>query len=83
MAIKPTRTPKAPARIPDALRNFDSLPDSAYVREPVVCALLSRSSTSIWRDAKEGRIPKPKKLGPRTTAWNVGELRAHLGKAAV
>lgn len=69
--------------IPEALANFDSLPDSAYVRQPVVEALFACSSASVWRGVAAGRIPKPKKLSPRATCWNVGELKktlAVLGK---
>jgi predicted DNA-binding transcriptional regulator AlpA len=64
--------------IPIALVNFDSLPDSAYVRLPVVKALFACSSASVWRGVAAGRIPKPKKLSPRTTCWNVGALRKSL-----
>lgn len=63
--------------IPDALKNFDSLPDSASVRQPVVEALFACSATTVWRRVNSGLIPKPKKLGS-ITAWNVGELRAVL-----
>lgn len=64
--------------IPEALKNFDFLPDSASVRQPVVQALFACSSASVWRGVKAGRIPKPRKLSPRTTCWNVGELRETL-----
>ncbi|SFN15657.1 helix-turn-helix transcriptional regulator [Nitrosomonas communis] len=64
--------------IPEALKNFDQLPDTANVRQPIVQALYACSSASIWRGVKAGRIPKPRKLSPRTTCWNVGELRAAL-----
>ncbi len=62
----------------DSLYNFDKLPDSAYVRLPVVTNLYAISATSVGRNVKTGHIPKPKKLTSRTTAWNVGELRAAL-----
>lgn len=64
--------------IPDALRHFDSLPDAAYVRQPVVEALFSCSGPTVWRRVKDGRIPKPRKLSDRVTAWNVGSLRLTL-----
>ena len=67
--------------IPAALKNFDQLPDSASVRQPVVQALYACSPASIWRGVKAGRIPKPRKLSPRTTCWNVGELKAALAAA--
>jgi predicted DNA-binding transcriptional regulator AlpA len=69
--------------IPDALKNFDSLPDSAHVRQPVVEALFGYSASTVWRRVKSGHIPKPEKMGPRTSAWNVGKLRRVLrGEAA-
>lgn len=66
------------ASIPEALKNFDQLPDAANVRQPVVQALYACSRASVWRGVNAGRIPKPRKLSPRTTCWNVGELRAAL-----
>jgi len=66
--------------VSDALRNFDSLPDSANVRQPVVEALYACSPSSVWRGVKALRIPAPRKLSPRTTAWNVGELRVALAR---
>ncbi|HAF01304.1 MAG TPA: transcriptional regulator [Methylophilaceae bacterium] len=64
-----------------SLKNFDFLPDSASVRQPVVQALYACSAASIWRGVKAGRIPAPRKLSPRTTCWNVGELRQALAAA--
>lgn len=66
------------SRIPEALENFDRLPDSAFVREPVVAALYACSSATVWRRVRDGGIPAPKKLSARVTAWNVGELRKAL-----
>lgn len=62
----------------ETLQHFDSLPDSAHVRLPIVQALYACSPASIWRGVKAGRIPKPRKLSPRTTCWQVAELRASL-----
>lgn len=70
-----TALDRAHADIPAALKQFDSLPDSANVRLPIVAALNGISAPTVWRWVKAGRIPNPKKLGPNTTAWNVGELR--------
>ena len=64
--------------LPDALKHFDSLPDSANVRLPVVQALWSCSSATVWRMVKRGTLPEPRKLSKRVTAWNVGELRKAL-----
>ena len=67
-----------PGAIPDALKNFDSLPDSANVRQPVVEALFGCSATTVWRMVKRGTLPAPRKLSDRITAWQVGELREVL-----
>lgn len=67
--------------IPSALQYFDQLPDSANVRQPIVEALFACSSTTLWRRVKDGRIPKPRKLSDRVTAWRVGELRRSLAKS--
>ena len=67
--------------IPEALRNFDSLPNSANVRLPVVCGLVGASPMTIWRMSADGRLPAPRKLSPKVTVWNVGELRQRLQAA--
>ena len=64
--------------IPEALKNFSLLPAEANVRQPVVQGLYACSAASVWRGVNAGRIPKPRKLSPRTTCWNVGELRQAL-----
>lgn len=69
------------AGIPDALAHFDSLPDAAFVRLPVVEALHDVGPATIWRWSKSGRLPAPVKIGPNTTAWNVGSLRRAMAKA--
>ncbi|MEF8712876.1 MAG: AlpA family phage regulatory protein [Accumulibacter sp.] len=76
-------TDSAPVRIKevgisDALKNFDSLPDSASVRLPVVRALKACSAATVWRMVRRGDLPAPRKLSQRITAWNVGELRKAL-----
>ena len=58
--------------------DFDTQPNSANVPAPFVAKLYGVSLATVWRWAREGRIPKPHKFGPMTTRWNVGELRASL-----
>jgi predicted DNA-binding transcriptional regulator AlpA len=65
-----------------ALANFQSLPNEAKTRLPVVAALYGISQATVWRRVKSGHIPAPHKAGLRTTCWNVGELRAHLAGVA-
>ncbi len=70
------------SEVPAALVNFDFLPDSAHVRLATVAALWACSPATVWRGVKSGRIPAPRKLSPKTTAWNVGELRRALHPVA-
>lgn len=74
----PTRATPSPA-----LERFDSLPDSAMVDVKTVAAILSRSETSIWRDARNDKMPRPLKVGPASTRWNVGAIRRHLAALEV
>jgi predicted DNA-binding transcriptional regulator AlpA len=64
--------------LPIALRHFDSLPNSAFIREPIVLALWGMSSATIRRRVKDGVFPKPRKLSKRVSAWNIAELRRAL-----
>ena len=80
MQGKPTRPA---SEISDALKHFDSLPDAAYVRVPVVAALFACSAMTIWRRSQAGTLPAPRKLSEAVTAWNVGELRKVLNKPAL
>lgn len=66
---------------------FDSLPDSAFIREsqlvqspkrPNSPAPLPFSAPTLWRKVKAGTFPKPIKLSERVTAWNVGTVRAWM-----
>lgn len=61
-----------------SVAQFDSLPDSALIRDRGVAAVLSISRNSVWRWCREGRLPRPVKIGARTTGWKVGAIRAFL-----
>lgn len=63
------------ASVPEVLKHIDDYPDDAQVRLPVVMALFGCSASTVWRGVKSGHIPKPDKLTPRTTSWNLGRLR--------
>ena len=78
-----TTLPKAQSALPDALVNFDLLPDSANVRQPVVEGLFGCSSATVWRMVKRGTLPAPRKLSARVTAWNVGALRQALNSEVI
>lgn len=78
MPATPTRKGSNKPALPAALKNFDSLPNAATVRAPIVAELFGISEVTVWRWSKSGRLPEPKKVGPNTTGWNVGELRQCL-----
>lgn len=55
---------------------FDSiLPEVGFVRLPDVLKVYPVSKSHWWAGVKEGRYPKPVKLGPKITAWRVGDIR--------
>lgn len=61
------------------------LPDTGFVRLPSILAVLPISRTAFLTGCKEGRYPKPIKLGPRTTVWKAEDIRrllADLGREA-
>ena len=69
---------KATAKLNRKPIPFDQLPDCAWVRKPTLMALFSVSDTTLWRWGREGRIPKPTLIGPRVSAWRVGDIRRFL-----
>lgn len=42
---------------------------------PPIPALIPVGKTSWWNGVKSGKYPKPVKLGERTTAWRVEDIR--------
>ena len=38
------------------------------------------SKSTWWQGVKDGRFPKPQKLGPRTTVWRAEDIRALFEK---
>ncbi|MCD8498104.1 MAG: AlpA family phage regulatory protein [Alphaproteobacteria bacterium] len=52
------------------------LPETGFVRLPEVLRVFPVSKSTWWAGVKEGRYPKPVKLGPKMTAWRVEDIRA-------
>ena len=42
---------------------------------PPIPAIIPVGKSTWWAGVKSGRYPKPVKLGPRTTAWRVEDIR--------
>jgi predicted DNA-binding transcriptional regulator AlpA len=53
-----------------------ALPPEGFVRLPTVLQVLGIGKTSLWTGIRKGRYPRPVKLGPRTAAWRVEDIRA-------
>lgn len=75
---------------PENSRSFDALPDSAYLRESQLVnkpgnptPIIPASASTLWRWVKAGTFPAPRKLGPKLTAWRVGDVRAWLQQQTV
>ncbi len=61
------------------------LPQAGFVRLPGILAPngpIPVSRSTWWAGIKDGRYPKPVKLGPRITAWRVEDIRALISEAA-
>lgn len=52
------------------------LPETGFLRLPQVLKVFPISKSSWWAGVKAGQYPKPVKLGPKTTAWRVEDIRA-------
>ena len=53
-----------------------ALPSVGYVRLPQILEIFPISKSSWWEGCRSGVFPKPVKLGPRTSAWRVEDIRA-------
>lgn len=51
------------------------LPETGYLRLPEVLSIFPVSKSTWWAGIKLGRYPSGIKIGPRTTAWRVEEIR--------
>ena len=64
--------------------NHGELPSTGFVRHPSILAPngpIPVSKSTWWTGVKDGRFPKPVKLGPRITAWRVDDIRALIDTA--
>ena len=52
------------------------LTEDFFLRLPQVLELIPISKSAWWQGCKEGRFPKPIKLGPRTSAWRSSDIAA-------
>lgn len=61
------------------ISNTHHLPFQGYLRIPqIVPHLVPVSKSTWWAWVKEGKAPKPHKLGPKITAWKASEIHQFL-----
>lgn len=48
-----------------------------------VAAVIPVSKSKWWAGVQSGRYPAPVKLGPKTTAWRVEDIRALIAQPAI
>jgi prophage regulatory protein len=49
---------------------------------PPIPALIPVGKSTWWDGVRTGRYPRPRKLGPRTTAWRVEDILSLIDRAA-
>lgn len=62
-----------------------NLPETGFLRLPSVIAPggpIPVSKSTWWSGVRDGRFPKPVKLGPRITAWRAEDIRALIESLA-
>jgi predicted DNA-binding transcriptional regulator AlpA len=61
----------------------NTLPETGFVRLPIVLAVYPVSKSTWWAGIKSGRFPAGVKLSEATTAWRVEDIRALIESAGV
>ncbi len=51
-----------------------------YLRVKAVAQFLGVSEPTIWKWSREDKMPRPIKLGPRTTVWDMSEVTAWVAR---
>ena len=64
------------------MQERSTLPDTGYLRLPEVLRRYPVSKSTWWAGVRQGRFPRPVKLGERCTAWRVEDIRALIENAA-
>ncbi len=54
------------------------LPQEGFLRLPDVLRFIPVGKSTFWAGIKTGRFPAAVKLGPRTTAWRVSDIRKYI-----
>ena len=65
------------------MRNCFTFPETGFVRLTSILGPegpIPVGKSAWWAGVKSGRFPEPVKLGPRTTAWRVKDIRSLIDK---
>jgi prophage regulatory protein len=57
-----------------------NLPEIGFVRIKEILEIFPIGRSTWWDGVKDGRFPKSVKIGERTTAWKVEDIRALIEK---
>ncbi len=55
--------------------NNQSLPETGFLRLNQILNIIPVGKSTWWAGVKSGKYPKPVKLGIRTTAWKVEDIK--------
>jgi prophage regulatory protein len=65
------------------MRNCFTFPETDFVRLKSILGPegpIPVSKSTWWAGVKSGQFPEPVKLGPRTTAWRVEDIRSLIDR---
>ncbi|MBI5936757.1 MAG: AlpA family phage regulatory protein [Betaproteobacteria bacterium] len=68
---------------------MNQLPETGFLRLPQIIGdpnaglppIIPVKKSCWWQGVRDGRFPKPVKLGPRVTAWRVEDIKALIASA--
>ena len=67
------------------MSDFTDLPNTGFLRLSSILAPrgpIPVSKSTWWAGIKDGRFPKPVKLGARITVWRVDDIRSLIERGA-
>lgn len=82
MNLDATQTKKAQKTEAPTLPLPEFLTRDELMRLTQVLMIVKIPKSSWWRGIKEGRFPKPIKLGVRTSAWLASDIKALIDRLA-
>jgi len=59
-----------------------TLPQTGFVRQPQVLALVPISKSTLWRRIQARSFPQPLKLSERVTVWRAEDIRHWIERQA-